>query len=252
VYTYNIYVRIYVLLPKPSLRPPFVNLFEKAPISRDLSFKHLSLPLVALLYPLQNRADRSHPFAAIASANIATSRAWIYFRCSFIPRTVRCHWLFVFSILFSLFFFFFFSKIVGRRTRVIGQGSKTWKGYRNSLFPPFLLSLFSHLVSIFFSLFCVSFSFSIFSSFSLFPLSSLEKKFECLWWKIKDVIGKKSDVRCSERRNVFDYAEWKSRIHSILIKICITWYLITNSIAMIFAIKSNLINNTRDTLVDRI
>lgn len=155
----------------------FVNLFEKAPISRDLSFKHLPLPLVALLYSLQNRADRSHPFAAIGSANVATSRARIYpsvLVCivnDAMPSIVR-----FFRSFFLSFLLFFFSKIVGRRTRVIGQGSKTWKGYRNSLFPPFLLSSFSHLISIS-SLLFVSLSLSLSSPLflSVSSLSPSEK-----------------------------------------------------------------------------
>lgn len=71
---------------------------------------------------------------------LATSRA----RSSFIAHgcdAADCSFFWLFS------HFFFFSpswpKIVGRRTRVLGQGSKTWKGYRNSLFPPFLSSFLS-------------------------------------------------------------------------------------------------------------
>lgn len=55
---------------------------------------------------------------------------------------------------------FVFSKNIGRQTRVTEQGSKTWKGYRNSLlsvsFYFLSLHLFSHftfLFSLFFSLF---------------------------------------------------------------------------------------------------
>lgn len=67
------------------------------------------------------------------------------------------------------------TKIAGRRTRVIGQGSKTWKGYRNSLFPPFLSSFLS-FVAISFLLFPLR-SYSVSFSFSS-PLSPPSEKKE--------------------------------------------------------------------------
>lgn len=162
---------IYILLPKPSLRPPFVNLFEKAPISRDLSFKHSPSPprcppvflaksCRSLTSVRRNRKCKRRNFSRV---NILFS-VLVYTANSAMPLIVR-----FFDPFFLSFSSFFFSKIVGRRTRVIGQGSKTWKGYRNSLFPPFLLSLFSHLVSIFFFVLCLSLSLSspLFLSLSL-------------------------------------------------------------------------------------
>jgi len=78
-----------------------------------------------------------------------------------------------FSDCFSLFLFFFLfrPKIVGRRTRVIGQGSKTWKGYRNSLFPFFLSFLSFVAISLLFFLSVLHLSF-----FS--PLTALGEKKE--------------------------------------------------------------------------
>lgn len=100
LYTYNIYVRIYVLLPKPSLRPLFVNLFEKTPISRATS---------ASIFPSPPRCPpiflakscRSLTSAHRFSRDEYTLGARLY-------RERRCHRLFVFPILFSLFCFFFF------------------------------------------------------------------------------------------------------------------------------------------------
>lgn len=90
------------------------------------------------------------------------SRARI--RASFIAHgamspIVRFFWL------HFLFFFSFFSfpsqpKIVGRRTRVIGQGSKTWKGYRNSLFLSSFLSFVAISLLFFLSVLILSLSFS--------------------------------------------------------------------------------------------
>lgn len=103
--------------------------------------------------------DRRYP----SVANSKRSRLFSCARIRALVARLPCDggrrsfvFLIAFVSLFSLFLLFFplRPKIVGRRTRVIGQGSKTWKGYRNSLFPPFLFILFiirSHLFASLFS-----------------------------------------------------------------------------------------------------
>lgn len=161
---------IYVLLPKPSLRPPFVKIYSKKLRSRATSASTFPSPsrclptflaksCRSLTSARRNRKCKRRNFSRV---NILL--VLVYTANSVMPSIVRFFRFFPFFPFPSL-------KIVGRQTRVIGQGSKTWKGYRNSLLPPFLLSFFivrSHLISIFFFVF-VSHSLSL--SFPLSPLS---------------------------------------------------------------------------------
>lgn len=169
VYTYYIhYVRIYVciILLKTVVTTAFCRFLRKKLRPRATSastFPSPSLPS----YFRQKKIART---AGIRPSRIPNardfSRARIRARRSFTvrwrPPIVRFSDCFRF--LFSLFSSFFPSrpKIVGRRTRVIGQGSKTWKGYRNSLFPPFLSSFLSFVAisrfSFFLSVLPLSFS----------------------------------------------------------------------------------------------
>lgn len=168
VYTYYIhYVRIYVcILLKPSLRPPFVGSFEK---SSDLARPQLQRFPPPRCPPISGKKKSRGPPVSVRREfqTLATSRAREFalvasFTVRWRPPIVRFFWLLSFPFLPLSSFFPSRPKIVGRRTRVIGQGSKTWKGYRNSLFPPFLSSFLSFVAisrfSFFLSVLPLSFS----------------------------------------------------------------------------------------------
>lgn len=165
-------MRIYVLyvciiLPKPSLRPPFCRFLRKKLRPRATSASTFPSPSLPSYFRQKFAADRRH--ASVRSRIPNSSRSFARS-----PRTVRCRRLLIFFLIVSTLFLFVFSlsfflssrsKMVGRRTRVIGQGSKTWKGYRNSLRSHCFLRSFHPFLSF------VAISLLFFLSFSVLPLA---------------------------------------------------------------------------------
>lgn len=99
---------LHVILFKPSLRPPFVNSFEKTPTSRDLSF-NVSLFLVAFLISKWNRAkDRRHSHARrdrkCERCDFSSRAVLVYRERAPMPSIALLYGLFFLS---ALFFFSF-------------------------------------------------------------------------------------------------------------------------------------------------
>lgn len=117
VYPYNIHVRIYVLLLKPSLRPPFVNLSEKAPISRDLSFNFSLSPSLPSYIPCKIlqiadiRSSQSEVQTSQLLAREYTLSVLVYMANGAMPSIVRI----------SLTFFFFKDRRKANESHRAGQ-----------------------------------------------------------------------------------------------------------------------------------